>query len=91
MQTKKIRMNCMNLIHSTVGIYLDNCYWWTHIRNIYYALLGAYGILLYNIENILFLTRKIQKISFVQLFNVTFCMYLWLVKILSSNHLFSSI
>ena len=32
MQTKKIRMSCMNLIYSTIGIYLDNCYWWTYIN-----------------------------------------------------------
>jgi hypothetical protein len=36
-------------------------------------------------ENIPFLTRKIQKTSFVLLFHFTFCVHFWLVKILSPN------
>jgi hypothetical protein len=29
------KMSCMDLIHCKVGIYLDNCYWLTHIRYLY--------------------------------------------------------
>jgi hypothetical protein len=29
------KMSCMDLIHLRVGIYLDNCYWWIHIRYLY--------------------------------------------------------
>jgi hypothetical protein len=29
------KMSCMDLIHNTVRIYLDNYYWLTHIRYIY--------------------------------------------------------
>jgi hypothetical protein len=26
------KMNCTDLIHLRIGIYLDNYYWWIHIR-----------------------------------------------------------
>jgi hypothetical protein len=45
-QYKHPNMSCMNLIHRKIVIYLDNCYWWAHIRINYYSQIGVYDILL---------------------------------------------
>ena len=54
-------MSCMDLIHCTIGIYVDNCYWWTHItsptNHIWVSMVFYYEI----IENIPFLIKNSRK------------------------------
>ena len=62
----------MDLIHSTVGIYFNNCYWWTPLGASTTYNKWSTKFYFEIIENNPFLIRKIQKNKFCASFQFYF-------------------